>query len=214
MKAWIELYEQHSALRSNGRGAVHEIRQVLKRYGEARNSIFESDIAQRLQQRNNRSSSAQEYCFADAGELLATWNHPDWETSGHRRIHLEDARLHIYIAVNKQDHIQALNLWITSKKRESAEPLAIAVHLPDDHETVKTDADRQGDGACGHAALHCHIGPTLDALPKLRVPLPALRPARALEWMLSQVVPAYEAAPWSEVRAALKLLPYGTAQRA
>jgi len=203
MREWVELYKQHSSLRAGGRDAVHEIRQVLKRYGESRDSIFEPDIAQRLQQRNNRS--VQEYCFADEGEALATWNHPDWDSHGHRRIHLADTRLHIYVVVNKQDHIQAVNLWITSKKRESAEPLAIAVHLPDDHDTSATDADRQGAGACGHAALHCHIGPTLDAPPKIRVPLPALRPARALEWMLSQVVPAYEAAPWSDVRAALKL---------
>ena len=62
--------------------------------------------------------------------------------------------------------------------------------------------DRQGSGACGHAAFHCHVGPTLDAEPKVRVPLPPLHPADALDWVLSQVVPGYEPAPWSDVEAA------------
>lgn len=74
----------------------------------------------------------------------------------------------------------------------------MAIHLPKDRES---DGDRQGSGACGHAALHCHVGPTLDADPKVRVPLPPLPPADALDWILSQVVPGWEPTPWPEVMA-------------
>ncbi|MCL2824561.1 MAG: hypothetical protein FWD57_11265, partial [Polyangiaceae bacterium] len=62
--------------------------------------------------------------------------------------------------------------------------------------------DRQGSGACGHAAFHCHIGPDLDAKPKLRIPLPAIGPADALDWVLSQLCgDGFEPAPWPQVKA-------------
>lgn len=64
------------------------------------------------------------------------------------------------------------------------------------------ERDRKGGGACGHAAFHCHVGPTLDHEPKVRVPLPAIGPAAALDWLLSIVIPAWEPAPWAGVVAA------------
>jgi hypothetical protein len=205
MKEWLGLYRQHGELRIDGRSAVSEIRQVLKRFGESRGSIFAPHIASRLQQLNNKRNGNQEFRFADEhGEPLLLKNHPDWHETGHRRIHLDEVCLHVYVVVNRRDNIQEVNLMVKGKRRDAEGTLAIAVHLPDDQITDKTDGDRQGIGACGHAAFHCHIGPTLDAQPKLRVPLPPLRPARALEWMLSQVVPAYEAAPWPAVKSALK----------
>jgi hypothetical protein len=78
-------------------------------------------------------------------------------------------------------------------------PWAAAVHLEDDREAA--EQDRKGGGACGHAAFHCHVGPTLDHEPKVRVPLPAVGPADALDWLLSIVVPAWEPAPWASVLA-------------
>ncbi len=76
---------------------------------------------------------------------------------------------------------------------------AIAVHLEDDSED-----DMKGDGACSHAPLHCHVGPTLDALPKVRVPLPPISPLAAFDWLLSMGVPGWETAPWDAVRRALE----------
>ncbi|HEX4422555.1 MAG TPA: hypothetical protein VH165_31790 [Kofleriaceae bacterium] len=59
--------------------------------------------------------------------------------------------------------------------------------------------ERKGGGACGHAAFHCHVGLTLEHEPKVRVPLPAVAPADALDWLLSTVVPNWEPAPWTRI---------------
>jgi hypothetical protein len=101
-------------------------------------------------------------------------------------------------------HLHELTLMVEGKKRDGAH-WTIAIHLPDDREEKSKDGDRQGHGACGHAALHCHVGPTLDDQPKVRVPLPPLPPATLLAWLMSQVVPtlAFEPSPWPDVVAAL-----------
>ena len=84
---------------------------------------------------------------------------------------------------------------------DSGSPWAVAVHLEDDRSAP--DEDRKGSGACGHAALHCHVGPSLDAKPKVRVPLGGIGPVEALDWLLSTVVPGWEPAPWANVLPAL-----------
>lgn len=66
-------------------------------------------------------------------------------------------------------------------------PIAIAVHL---------DPEPRSGGACGHALAHCHVGPTLESVPKIRVPFPLPGPVHALDWALSQLVPDWEPAPW------------------
>jgi hypothetical protein len=87
--------------------------------------------------------------------------------------------------------------------RDDGSTWVVAVHLPDDRDR---GADRQGSGACGHAALHCHIGPTYDAKPKLRVPLPALEVVDILDWLFSQIAAdnAFERAPWDDVQRAIE----------
>jgi hypothetical protein len=99
----------------------------------------------------------------------------------------------------KADHVHQFTAMIEGTTRIGL-PWAAAVHLEDDR--APAGQDRKGDGACGHAAFHCHVGPTLDHEPKVRVPLPAVGPAGALDWLLSIVVPAWEPAPWANVVAA------------
>jgi len=50
-------------------------------------------------------------------------------------------------------------------------------------------------------ALVDAMGPNLDAEPVIRVPLPAIGPSEALEWVISQLVPtpAFEPAPWTSL---------------
>ena len=60
-----------------------------------------------------------------------------------------------------------------------------------------------GRGGCGHALFHCHVGPTLEAQPRVRVPLPPVGPVGILDWLLAIVVPAWEPAPWPKLLAAL-----------
>jgi hypothetical protein len=118
--------------------------------------------------------------------------------------HLKDARLTVLLLTGTRQHeLHELTIMLSGQTPQGS-PWCVALHLPDDRKSpAHPGGDRQGSGACGHAAFHCHVGPTLDAEPKVRVPLPPLHPADALDWVLSQVVPDYEPAPWSDVESAL-----------
>lgn len=69
----------------------------------------------------------------------------------------------------------------------SGRPWLIAVHLDD---------KPMGDGACGHAIAHCHVGPTWGDKPTVRVPFPAVPVWDALDWALTMVLPDWEPARW------------------
>lgn len=119
---------------------------------------------------------------------------------------LSAAQLSLTATVGRDHQLHRFTLAVDGTRNDGS-TWAIAVHLPDDRESPKNlNGDRQGLGACSHAALHCHVGPDLDTGPKVRVPLPALGPVEALEWVLSQLVPTadFEPAPWAEVQAAIK----------
>ncbi len=70
--------------------------------------------------------------------------------------------------------------------------IVVAIHL---------DPERRGSGACGHALVHCHVGPTWEAVPAVRVPFPSPNPVDALDWILSQLLSDWEPAPWSVLAA-------------
>jgi hypothetical protein len=73
----------------------------------------------------------------------------------------------------------------------------VAAHLD------ATGDDHMGSGACGHASFHSHVGPDYGVVPEVRVPLPAVGPVAALDWIFSIVVPGWEPAPWPDVVADL-----------
>jgi hypothetical protein len=107
---------------------------------------------------------------------------------------------------NRNGHLHMFTVMVEGQRVDGSR-WTLAVHLPDDQETdPNTAGDRQGRGAGGHAALHCHVGPDLDTAPEVRVPLPAINAAEALDWVLSQIVTTddFEPAPWAKVQAALK----------
>ncbi len=111
--------------------------------------------------------------------------------------HLEDARLTVVALISrKAEHIHQFTAMIEGKTLRQL-PWVAAVHLEDDCE--QPDHDRKGGGACAHAAFHCHVGPTMDHEPKVRVPFPAVGPVGALDWLLSVVIPEWEPAPWAAV---------------
>lgn len=119
---------------------------------------------------------------------------------------LASAELSVMALADRRNHLHQFTVMVEGKRADGS-AWALAVHFEDDRITDKNkDADRKGTGAGGHAAFHCHVGPGLDVAPKVRVPLPALGPVEALEWVLSQLVPTakFEPAPWPEVQAALK----------
>lgn len=111
------------------------------------------------------------------------------------------AQLPLTALVGRNHHLHRFTLALDGTRNDGS-TWAIVVHLPDDRTSPKNpNGDRQGLGACSRAALHCHVGPDLDTGPKVRVPLPALDPVEALEWVLSQLVPTarFEPAPWPSV---------------
>lgn len=119
---------------------------------------------------------------------------------------LDSAELSLMALADRRNHLHQFTVMVEGKRADGS-AWALAIHFEDDRVTDKNkDADRKGTGAGGHAAFHCHVGPGLDVAPKVRVPLPALGPVEALDWVLSQLVPTskFEPAPWAEVQAALK----------
>ncbi len=74
-------------------------------------------------------------------------------------------------------------------------PWVVAVHLDD----TAGEGDKRGSGACGHAAFHCHVGPTLGRTPKVRVPFPAVGALAAVDWVFTLVVPEWEPAEWAKL---------------
>jgi hypothetical protein len=192
MKEWFDLYQAHRDMRSGSTDLATSLRRqlvVLANRGHC---------ARTIQGRFTRR---------DRGSLRELYIQP-LDLSDQREPLMElptlgDARLTVLALVSRRaDHVHQFTAMIEGTARDGR-PWAAAVHLEDDSKPDKQD--RQGDGACGHAAFHCHIGPTLDDEPKVRVPLPAVGAAGALDWLLSIVIPNWEPAPWPAVVAALPI---------
>jgi hypothetical protein len=196
VKPWLELYRAHREMRLRaGPEATSSIRLRLK------------DLAARGHCDGTLPSRFTYDKNGPAG--LRLWRINGAEQGGeplHDLPTLRDARLTVLLLTGTRRHeLHELTIMVEGITPEGS-PWCVALHLPDDRESPgHPDGDRQGSGACGHAAFHGHVGPTLDHEPKVRVPLPPLLPADALDWVLSQVVPGYEPAPWPAVGAAIRL---------
>lgn len=188
MTIWGTLYEQHRGMRPVSAVLVTEIRRRLLALAERKH------CAETIQGRFTRR---------ERGGLRELFIQPaDSRDDGEPLVglpSLQDARLTVLALLSRrQDHVHQFTAMIEGTTPVGL-PWAAAVHLEDDQGSG--DQDRKGLGACGHAAFHCHVGPTLDHEPKVRVPLPAVGPAGALDWLFSIVVPGWEPAPWPEVLA-------------
>jgi hypothetical protein len=188
--SWASLYQAHQAIRGRGLTWTHEVRTRLTRLANA--GHCEDTVGARFT--NKRIGTVDEWSIRPrrgvaAEDLL--------NIDGLRR-----ATLTIAATMARRGHLHQFDVRAEGERLDGT-PWVIAVHLSDDR---GPDGDRHALGAGGHAALHCHVGPDLNASPKIRVPLPDLGPVEALEWVLSQLVPTaqFEPAPWSEVQAALK----------
>jgi hypothetical protein len=200
MSEWSDLYREHGRLRADGPTVVKRLRHVLEGLGKRNPRIVDRFLFQQLQPSTNPETRVKTFRLTHSGSVeIALVN-----LSGADRalVHLARAALTILLSLDSASgHLRECTLMVEGEKQDGTH-WTVAIHLPDDQVTVKNpDGDRQGHGACGHAALHCHVGPTLDDRPKVRVPLPSLEPARLLEWLVSQVVPtvAYEPATWPDV---------------
>lgn len=200
MTSWAELYGEHCSLRrGSGQRSVVELRGVLRRLSELPGSVLDRGAHQRLQALSNRHTGLQVVEFSqNLSEELHLYAHPEFD----RAIHLIEARLTVQLLIHRTtDRLHQLTIMVEGIRRAGG-PWVVAVHLPDDRPNdMSAQPDRQGHGACGHAALHAHVGPTMNDEPKVRVPLPAVGAGQILEWVFSQVVPTvdFEAAPWANI---------------
>ena len=190
MKEWSALYQEHRNMRSVSAELSGSLRKRLVALAERGHCA--RTVQGRFTRRDRgglRELYIQSADGADEREPLTALPM------------LEDARLTLLALVSrKADQVHQFTAMIEGTA-PGGRPWAAAVHLEDDR--APGEQDRKGSGACGHAAFHCHVGPTLDDEPKVRVPLPAVGPAGALDWLLSIVIPGWEPAPWPTIVAAL-----------
>lgn len=193
MKPWIDLYSAHRAGRKLGSSKWDsEFRKRLIKLADA--GYCEKNIQGRFTYGQNPQKSG-----------LVEWSIRP-ESLALNVPHLATAKLSLMALTDRSGHLHMFTVMVEGARADGSK-WTLAVHLPDDHETEKNPkGDRQGRGAGGHAALHCHVGPDLATAPEVRVPLPAISAAEALDWVLSQIITTddFEPAPWAEVQAALK----------
>ena len=195
MRAWIDLYSAHRAARAlSQKHWSGEIRKLLIKLAEAGHC---DQSIQGLFNYTVVDGSLVQWSIRAGGKSapIALQNLPD--------LAVADLTVMALASRTNQPHLHQFTVMVEGLRQDGS-PWALAVHLPDDRETPQNPSgDRQGLGAGGHAALHCHVGPNLDLTPKVRVPLPPLGPVEVLDWVLSQILPneEFEPAPWAEVQA-------------
>lgn len=194
MKPWVDLYRAHRDARKLGSGKWDkEFRTRLIKLAEA--GYCEQNIQGRFTYGQNPQKAG-----------LVEWSIRPGPLALEGVPHLASAKLSLMALTDRSGHLHMFTVMVEGE-REDGSRWTLAVHLPDDQETGKNPkGDRQGRGAGGHAALHCHVGPDLETAPEVRVPLPAISAAEALDWVLSQIIATddFEPAPWAEVQAAIK----------
>lgn len=194
MKRWIDLYGAHRAARKLGSGKWDvEFRARLIKLADA--GYCDKNIQGRFTYGQNPQKSG-----------LVEWSIRPEPLALDGVPHLASAKLSLMALTDRSGHLHMFTVMVEGQRKDGSK-WTLAVHLPDDHETGNNPkGDRQGRGAGGHAALHCHVGPDLETVPEVRVPLPAISAAEALDWVLSQIISTddFEPAPWADVQAALK----------
>lgn len=181
---WVLLYEAHGGMRTVERDLIDALRQRLIRLADGRHC--DRTVRGRFTHKTGQSGLTEFLLTPTGVESLAGL------------ATLTDARLTLMAKVDqRRTHLHQFTAMVEGTTIDDGLPWAAAVHLESDLEAA--ERDRKGSGACGHAAFHCHIGPTLDHEPKVRVPLPALGPVAALDWLLAMVIPEWEPAPWASL---------------
>jgi hypothetical protein len=186
MTRWGELYEQHCAIRSVSMELATALRRRLVKL------VDRGHCAPTIQGRFTRR---------ERGALRELYIQPIDERDQREPLLalplLENARLTVLALLSRRaDHLHQFSAMVEGTT-PTGTTWAAAVHLEDD--LNPDEQDRKGGGAWGPAACPCQVGPTLDHEPKVRVPLPAIGPADALDWLLTIVVPGWEPAPWADV---------------
>lgn len=191
MNPWADLHRAHEAMRQRPVDITGEIRRRLIELSDA--GHCSASIRGRLTYQNSSDKRLRRlHIRPEAG---ATEGEP-LTLPG-----MESAHLQVQAVLDTRDHaVHAFSAHLWGRTRAGL-GWALAVHLDDDLAPATQDlqSGQKGGGACGHAVFHCHVGPDLDAEPKVRVPLPAVGPEHVLDWLLATVVPGFEPMPWPKV---------------
>ncbi|HYO66091.1 MAG TPA: hypothetical protein VEU33_08415 [Archangium sp.] len=194
MSDWFELHDAHRALRATGGSSLNDIRRVLRRLIERGHA--ESSLFNRFTYSKNPDTGLREWRIAaPPGKDKKDWSEPLKKLAPN----LAEASLTVLaLTDSSNERLGQLTIMLEGRsvtrkpfsRSVTRKPFIVAAHLDD---------RPMGSGACGHALFHCHVGPSFKATPEVRVPLPALKPAAALEWALSVVLPDWEPVPWHKV---------------
>ena len=193
MKEWSDLYQAHGGMRSATKDLEPSLRRRLVALAER------GHCARTIQGR---------FTKRDRNGLRELYIHPTPDRADPCEPlldlpELDHARLTLLALISrKAERVHQFTAMIEGTARDDrTRKWAVAIHLEDDR--TAGEQDRKGGGACSHAVFHCHVGPTLDDKPKVRVPLPAVGPVGAFDWLLSTVIPGWEPAPWPAIVAML-----------
>ncbi|MBI5368738.1 MAG: hypothetical protein HZA54_17010 [Planctomycetes bacterium] len=183
MKEWVSLHQQHRALYdAAGNGWSGDVRKRLVRLADR--GHCEASVRGRFTPRRFREFEAWRISPADGSSRgVRLLNVPD----------LESASLIVEaLAQPRSERLLKFTCMVEGLRPDST-TWTVAIHLEAEGD------DRKGNGACGHPSFHCHVGPDLDARPRVRVPLPDIGPMAALDWLIATLVPGWEPAPWPAV---------------
>ena len=192
MSPWVATYQHHTALRAGHEHTVERLKAPLRRLAGLRVHCDPSlPWFLKTTKTDGRTS---------------VFTQPHGEAPGPVRLtalpDLTDARMSIQATLQSQTGRLTEFSAAISGKTAAGVDWTVAIHLENELRRPAAEGwpgDWRGDGACGHAIFHCHVGPDLDAKPKVRVPFVAVGPEHALDWLLTTVVPGFEPMPWGAV---------------
>ncbi len=181
-RPWVELHRAHRSMRSVSDTLDRDLRRLL------------TELVAR-----GHCDGTVPHSFSDSAGQDGT---RVWRRSGPFELRelptLTDAKLAVMMKTSRRrNHLHQFTVSVDGTTPAGA-TWVVAVDLDDD-----LKGPHMAAGACGHASLHCHVGPTRVTPPEVRVPFPAVGPVGALDWVLSQVIPGWEPAPWADVVALL-----------
>jgi hypothetical protein len=184
---WADLYQSHAAMRevrAQVESLEHGVRQRLQRLADLHICSLDSPAR---------------FTYRTCGPRRELYlGGPDGRVALDGLEDLKPAHLTVLALTDRaRRHLHQFTAMLEGKA-QGRRHLVVAVHLQED--LAEREGDRKGTGACAHAAFHCHVGPTLDAVPRIRVPLPPVGPVAAFDWLLTIAVPGWEPAPWPDLR--------------
>lgn len=182
---WRELATQHEALRERGYPEV--AKELRRRVGQLAvqghcSPVFQGKLSDKTDDKRSKKVEVMiKGAESPIGDPIPLLNLPS----------LTHPKLWIYALLDDRNkRLLKYTVRLDAKWASDELPFTISVELDDRH---------MGSGACGHPLLHCHMGVDHERRPQFRLPLPALTPWEALDWLITQLHEAHEPAAWTRL---------------